>query len=467
VFYQLKDKVLDTISDIITSNNSDAYIIGGYVRDLILNRPSKDIDIVTVGSGIDLATSTAKKLDRSINVTVFKNFGTAMFRYKDIEYEFVGARKESYERNSRKPFVEDGTLQDDQNRRDLTINALALSLKKSNFGEITDPFNGLDDLKNKIIKTPLDPNITFSDDPLRMMRAIRFASQLNFYIEPNTFKAIQVNKERINIISKERIAEELNKILLSPKPSIGFKLLEECELLEIIFPEFLKLKGVDSVGTISHKDNFYHTLQVVDNISNNTNNLWLRWAALLHDIGKPATKKFVNGAWTFYGHEVVGAKMVPDIFKRLKLPLNETVKYLQKLINLHLRPIVLSSEEVTDSAIRRLLFDAGDEVDDLMLLCEADITSKNDEKVQRFLENFKIVRQKLKEVEERDAMRNWKPPINGELIMKEFNLQPCRLVGEIKDEIKDAILDGNIENNFDAAFNLLLKIAEKYGLKRV
>lgn len=467
MFYQLKDKVLDTISDIITSNNSDAYIIGGYVRDLILNRPSKDIDIVTVGSGIDLATSTAKKLDRSINVTVFKNFGTAMFRYKDIEYEFVGARKESYERNSRKPFVEDGTLQDDQNRRDLTINALALSLKKSNFGEITDPFNGLDDLKNKIIKTPLDPNITFSDDPLRMMRAIRFASQLNFYIEPNTFKAIQVNKERINIISKERIAEELNKILLSPKPSIGFKLLEECELLEIIFPEFLKLKGVDSVGTISHKDNFYHTLQVVDNISNNTNNLWLRWAALLHDIGKPATKKFVNGAWTFYGHEVVGAKMVPDIFKRLKLPLNETVKYLQKLINLHLRPIVLSSEEVTDSAIRRLLFDAGDEVDDLMLLCEADITSKNDEKVQRFLENFKIVRQKLKEVEERDAMRNWKPPINGELIMKEFNLQPCRLVGEIKDEIKDAILDGNIENNFDAAFNLLLKIAEKYGLKRV
>ncbi len=464
MFYTLKDKVLDVVSEIITSKNNDAYVIGGYVRDLILNRPSKDIDIVVVGSGIELATETAKKLDSSLNVTVFKNFGTAMFKYKDFEYEFVGARKESYERNSRKPFVEEGTLEDDQNRRDLTINALALSLKKSNFGEIIDPFNGLEDIKNKIIRTPLEPTITFSDDPLRMMRAIRFATQLDFKINPVTFEAIANMKDRINIISKERISDELNKIILTTKPSVGFKLMDECGLLDIIFPEFVKLKGVDSKNQVGHKDNFYHTLQVLDNIANTTNNLWLRWTALLHDIGKPATKKFVNNSWTFYGHEVVGAKMIPDIFKNLKLPLNEKVKYIQKLVNLHLRPIALSDEEVTDSAIRRLLFDAGDDVDDLMLLCEADITSKNDEKVQRFLENFKIVRQKLKEVEERDAIRNWKPPINGELIMEKLNLKPCKIVGEIKEEIKDAILDGKIENSYEAAYKYMMELAEIHGL---
>jgi poly(A) polymerase len=466
VKYPLKNKVLEIVSEIITEKNQEAYVIGGYVRDLILKRKSKDIDIVVVGNGIELAEKTAEKIDKSLNVSIFKNYGTAMFKYQDFEYEFVGARKESYQHDSRNPSVETGTLKDDQERRDLTINALALSLKKEEYGLLLDPFNGVDDLKNKIIKTPLDPNITFSDDPLRMMRAIRFSSQLDFKITDLTFDAITSNKDRIKIISQERIIEEINKIILSPKPSVGFKLLEKSGLLQIVFPELQNLKGISIINNIGHKDNFYHTLQVLDNISQNTDNIWLRWAALLHDIAKPQTKKFINNLWTFHGHEVLGAKMITDIFKKLKLPLNEKLKYVQKLITLHLRPIVLSMEEVTDSAVRRLLFEAGDDIDDLMTLCEADITSKNDEKVQKYLDNFKLVRQKLKEVEERDAMRNWKSPITGEIIMEKFQLTPCKLVGDMKEEIKNAILDCKIENNYEAAYKYMIEISEKYGLNK-
>lgn len=462
MFNFLQDPVFKTIRQCCDELHVDAYAIGGYVRDIFLKRESKDIDVVAIGRGIDLATKVHAHLGPEAHLSTFKNFGTAQVKINDIEIEFVGARKESYNRNSRKPIVEDGSLEDDQNRRDFTINALAIGLSKNNYGELLDPFNGLQDLENKILRTPLDPDITYSDDPLRMMRAIRFASQLNFTIEEKSLKAISKNKERISIVSKERITDELNKIILSPVPSVGFKLLFDTGLLHLIFPEMVKLYGTETINGLSHKDNFYHTLEVLDNVAKKSNSLWLRWSAILHDIAKPATKRFEEGhGFTFHGHEDKGARMVPKIFTNLKLPLNEKMKYVQKLVELHLRPIVLAKTEVTDSAVRRLLFEAGDDIDDLMTLCECDITTKNPNKVKRYMFNFEIVRSKLVELEEKDKIRNWQPPIKGEDIMKLYNLTPGREIGVLKNSLKDAILDGEVENTYESAKNFLDKKFEE------
>lgn len=460
----IKDPLFERISEVVSNGHYEAYIVGGYVRDLFLDRPSTDIDIVVVGSGIEFAKKVAKALGAK-PPSVFKNFGTAMLKYKEWEIEFVGARKESYERNSRKPIVEDGTLEDDQNRRDFTINTLAVNLHKDSFGQLLDSFGGVEDIHNKIIKTPLEPIVTFSDDPLRMMRAIRFATQLDFQIEENTFDALSKMANRISIISAERIIDELNKIIMSPKPSIGFKLLSKVGLLQKIFPELENLRGREVIDGIGHKDNFYHTLEVLDRLAPNSDDLWLRWSALLHDIAKPQTKKFVKGiGWTFYAHNYVGAKMVPHIFRRMRLPLNDKMKFVRKMVDLHMRPIALVEDGVSDSAIRRLLFEAGEDIDSLMTLCEADITSKNEVKVERYMQNFQNVREKLKEVEEKDAVRNFQPPISGELIMETFQLKPCKEVGILKSAIKDAILDGIIPNEYEPAYQYMLEKGKELGV---
>ena len=457
--------IFKTISKIADQLNQPVFVIGGFVRDQILKRETKDIDIVTLGSGINLAKKISKELD-SGPVKIFKNFGTAMILVDDIEIQFVGARKESYKSDSRNPIVENGTIEEDQNRRDFTVNALAISLNKSSFGEFIDPFNGLIDLKNKVLKTPLDPDITFSDDPLRMMRAIRFCSQLDFKIEDITLAAINKNIDRIKIVAQERITEEINKIILSNQPSVGFKLLEKTGLLKIIFPEFQLLKGVDIKDGKGHKDNFYHTLQVLDNIlPYSKDNLWLRWSALLHDIAKPNTKRFnPKQGWTFHGHEDKGARMVPSIFRRLKLPLDNKMKYVQKLVLLHLRPISLTNDSITDSALRRLLFDAGEDLDDLMNLCKSDITSKNKEKKNKYLKRFETVKEKLVDLEDRDKIKNWQPPIDGKEIMSTFKLKPCKEVGLLKEFIKNAILDGEIKNDYQEAKKFMLTKAKELGI---
>lgn len=466
----ISDRIFSVISDSAYESGVEAYVIGGYVRDCLLDRvhKEKDIDIVVAGSGIELAKNVAARMSEKIKVKIYKNFGTAMFRVRNHVIEFVGARKESYSKDSRKPAVENGTLEDDQNRRDFTINTLAISLNRHNFGLLVDPFNGIDDLRKRLIRTPLEPGKAFSDDPLRMLRAVRFACQLNFDIHSDTFKSIKENSGRISIVSYERISVELNKIFMSDKPSKGFRLLYNSNLLEKILPEVHNLKGVEKKENQGHKDNFDHTLQVVDNISLKSDSLWLRWAGLLHDIAKPATKKYIEGSgWTFHGHEYIGSKMVPRIFKRLKLPMGDRMKYVQKLVALHLRPIILSQESVTDSAVRRLLFDAGDDIDDLMLLCEADITSKNEKKVKQHLSNFSIVREKLIEIEEKDHIRNFQPPIGGNEIITMFDIKPGKQVGTLKNSIKEAILDGIIPNEYEAARDYLKKVAADMGLKPV
>lgn len=460
----IEHPVFDLLSSVATKQGIKAFVIGGYVRDHFMGRPSKDVDIVVEGEGIEFAKSVAKQAGIR-NLQVFKNFGTAMLHYDDWQVEFVGARRESYRATSRKPVVENGTIEDDQKRRDFTINAMSLSLNKENFGDLIDPFGGIRDLNNKIIRTPLNPDITYSDDPLRMMRAIRFASTLGFTIEPDSLEAIGRNADRIKIVSQERITDELNKIILSEKPSVGFKLLHSAGLLKIIFPEMAALQGAEFKEGKGHKDNFFHTLIVLDNIAQNTDNPWLRWAAILHDIGKPATKKWVEGiGWTFHAHDFVGAKMLPGIFRRLRLPTGDRLKYMQKLVSLHLRPIVLSEDVVTDSAIRRLLFDAGDDIDDLMALCSADMSSKIPEKIKRYKANFELVKQKLVEIEEKDQLRNWQPPVTGETIMETFNLNPCKEVGVIKTAIREAILDGVIPNEFEPAYDFMLESGKKIGL---
>ena len=463
----LQHNVFKAIGKVADKRGERVFVIGGFVRDLILDRPSKDIDIVTEGKGIDLARDVSKELGiRKVNV--FKNFGTAMFNCGDLEVEFVGARKESYMRGSRKPIVEDGTLEDDQNRRDFTINAMALSLNSKNYGELVDPFNGMRDLDLGVIRTPLDPDITYNDDPLRMMRAVRFATQLGFTIVPESIDALKRNAARLEIISMERIHTELNKIILAKRPGQGFKILAKTKLLEQFFPEMMDLQGIETRNGIGHKDNFLHTLQVLDNVSDKSDDLWLRWAAILHDIAKPPTKRFDNrNGWTFHGHEDKGARMTPQIFKRLKLPMDAKMKFVQKLVLLHLRPIALTKEVVTDSAIRRLLIIAGDDIDALMTLCRADITSKNETKVKRYLKNYEIVVKKLKEVEENDSVRNFQPPVTGKMIMKTFGISPSRPIGEIKKAIKEAILEGEIKNDPDEAFELMLKIGSEMGLKRI
>ena len=466
----LNHKIFEILSEVAEKENVETFVIGGWVRDLLLNRNNneKDIDILVVGNGVEFARKVADTIDKRINITVFKNFGTAMFKAYDYELEFVGARKESYSQDSRKPAVESGALEDDQNRRDFTINALAISLNKNNYGELIDPFNGLSDLENKIIKTPLEPDKTFSDDPLRMMRAIRFSTQLNFSIDIQTLESIKRNADRISIVSPERTVAEINKIMMCAQPSKGFILLEKTGLLALILPAVANLKGAETIEGKGHKDNFHHSLKVLDNISKKTDNIWLRWAALLHDIAKPVTKKYsAQTGWSFHGHEFIGAKMIPGIFRNLRMPLNDRMKYVQKLIDLHLRPIALTQEIVSDSAIRRLLFEAGDDIDDLMALCEADITSKNEATKQERLDNFKIVRQKLKEIEEKDALRNFQPPVDGEEIIRVFGIKPGREVGLIKNAIREAIIEGVIPNEREAAKNLMLEKGRELGLTPV
>jgi putative nucleotidyltransferase with HDIG domain len=462
----LQHRIFSIIAKEAEALNYEAFVVGGYVRDIFLKRESKDIDVVVLGSGIDLAERIGASL--AIPVNVFRNFGTAMIRYDGLEVEFVGARKESYRLNSRKPIVESGSLEDDQKRRDFTINAMAIHLTKNNFGELIDPFNGVNDLHDHMIRTPLDPEITFSDDPLRMMRAIRFASQLHFTIDPKALRAIKKNAERIKIVSIERITDELNKIILSTRPSVGFSLMFDTGLLQIIFPQMCLLQGVEYINGKGHKDNFYHTLQVLDNVAHHSDDLWLRWAAILHDIAKPATKKFEDGqGWTFHGHEDKGARMVKHIFRHFKLPLNEKMKFVEKLVQLHLRPIVLAQDHVTDSAIRRLLFDAGDDIDALMILCHADITTKNEYKIKKYKENFRVVTEKLKEVEEKDRVRNWQPPVTGEDIMKAFALRPGKEVGQIKNAIREAILEGEIKYEYEQAYAFMIKVGISLGLNPV